>query len=111
MDMNPEYLIDQIRELTVKFGMNIVAALAILIIGIWVSKLMRKIVGKALQKRNIDKTLITFLLNLLYFLLLTVVVLATLGQLGVQTTSFIAILGAAGLAIGLALQGSLANFA
>ena len=91
--------------------MNIVAALAILVIGIWVAKLIRKIIGKALQKRNIDKTLITFLLNLLYFLLLTIVVLAALGQLGVQTTSFIAILGAAGLAVGLALQGSLANFA
>lgn len=111
MDINLEELINQIRVLFVKFGMNIVAALAILLFGIWAAKLIRKILGKALQKRNIDKTLITFLLNLLYFLLLTVVVLASLGQLGIETTSFIAIVGAAGLAVGLALQGSLANLA
>jgi small conductance mechanosensitive channel len=111
MEINLERLVDQVRNLTVKFGMNIVAALVILVIGIWAARIIRKYIGKALQKRNIDKTLITFLLNLLYFLLLTVVVLASLGQLGIETTSFIAILGAAGLAVGLALQGSLANFA
>jgi small conductance mechanosensitive channel len=111
MNVNLDNLVNQVRELIVKFGFNILAAIAILIIGIWISKLIRRFLGKALQKRNIDKTLITFLLNLLYFLLLTVVVLASLGQLGIQTTSFIALVGAAGLAVGLALQGSLANFA
>jgi len=111
MNVNLDNLVNQVRELIVKFGFNILAAIAILVLGIWISKLIRRFLGRALQKRNIDKTLITFLLNLLYFLLLTVVVLASLGQLGVQTTSFIAIVGAAGLAVGLALQGSLANFA
>ena len=111
MNVNLADLVSQVRELIVKFGFNILAAIAILVIGIWVSKLIRRILARALQKRNIDKTLITFLLNLLYFLLLTVVVVASLGQLGIQTTSFIAIVGAAGLAVGLALQGSLANLA
>lgn len=111
MDIHLEKLIEQIQGLIATFGLNIVAALAILIIGIWAAKLVRRIIGKALQKRNIDKTLVTFLVNLLYFLLLTIVVLASLGRLGVETTSVIAVLGAAGLAIGLALQGSLANFA
>jgi len=111
MNINLEELIGHARGVIVDFGLNIVAALAILVIGIWVAKLIRRIIGKALQKRSIDKTLITFLVNLLYFLLLTVVVLAALGRLGIETTSFIAILGAAGLAVGLALQGSLANLA
>jgi len=104
-------LIEQAQEPVVEFGLNLIAAIAILVIGLWVAKLIRKIVAKALRKREIDKTLVTFLLNLLYFLLSTVVILASLGRLGIETTSFIAILGAAGLAIGLALQGSLANFA
>lgn len=111
MNINLEELINQIRELVVKFGFNIIAAIAILIIGIWISKIIRKIIGKALSKKEIDKTIISFLVNLLYALLLTVVILAALSRVGFQTTSVIAVLGAAGLAIGLALQGSLANFA
>ena len=111
MDITVEQLVNLVRELIVKFGMNIMAAVVILVIGIWIAKLVRKAIGKALQKKNLDKTLTTFLVNLLYFLLLTVVVLASLGRLGIETTSFIAILGAAGLAVGLALQGSLANLA
>jgi len=111
MDINVEQLVEQVRELAVSFGFSIVAALAILVIGIWIIKFIRRIVEKQLDKREMDPTLAKFLLNLIYFLLLTVVILAALGQLGIETTSFIAILGAAGLAVGLALQGSLANFA
>jgi len=111
MNINFGELINQVQELVVGLGLNIVAAIAILVIGVWIAKIIRRIIEKSLRKREIDKTLITFLLNLLYFLLLTVVVLASLGQLGIETTSFIAIVGAAGLAIGLALQGSLANLA
>ena len=81
MNVNLADLVSQVRELIVKFGFNILAAIAILVIGIWVSKLIRRILARALQKRNIDKTLITFLLNLLYFLLLTVVVVASLANL------------------------------
>lgn len=111
MNINIEQLVEQVRELAVSFGLNIIAALAILVIGIWIIKFIRRIVEKRLDKREIDPTLAKFLLNLIYFLLLTVVILAALSQLGIETTSFIAILGAAGLAVGLALQGSLANFA
>jgi len=63
MDIHLEKLIEQIQGLIATFGLNIVAALAILIIGIWAAKLVRRIIGKALQKRNIDKTLVTFLVN------------------------------------------------
>ncbi|MGB0723203.1 MAG: mechanosensitive ion channel family protein, partial [Gammaproteobacteria bacterium] len=66
---------------------------------------------KVMKRSKVDATLIGFLSNIIYALLLVFVVLAALGQLGVETTSFIAVLGAAGLAVGLALQGSLANFA
>ncbi|NNG27133.1 MAG: mechanosensitive ion channel [Ignavibacteriaceae bacterium] len=111
MNINIEQLVEQVRELAVSFGLNIIAALAILVIGIWIIKLIRRIIEKRLDKREIDPTLAKFLLNLIYFVLLTVVILAALSQLGIETTSFIAILGAAGLAVGLALQGSLANFA
>ncbi len=64
-----------------------------------------------MNKRQVDPTIVSFVANMTYIALLVFVVLAALGQLGIQTTSFIAIIGAAGLAIGLALQGSLANFA
>jgi len=109
--MNIEELIAQVREQAVDFGMNLISAIAILVVGIWIAKLIKRSLGKAFIKRELDKTLISFLLNLLYFTLLAIIVLMALGALGVKTTSFIAILGAAGLAIGLALQGSLANFA
>lgn len=111
MNINLEELVIQIRELAVHFGLNLITALAVLVIGIWISKFIRRTIEKQLNKKEIDKTLVSFLINLIYFTLLTVVVLAALGQLGIETTSFIAVLGAAGLAIGLALQGSLANFA
>jgi small conductance mechanosensitive channel len=111
MRINLEELVNQIRGLIVAFGLNILAAIVILIVGIWIAKLIRRMLSRSLQKKEIDRTLVTFLVNLLYFILLTAVVLAALGQLGIETTSFIAVIGAAGLAIGLALQGSLANFA
>jgi small conductance mechanosensitive channel len=111
MRINLDELINPIRDLIFTFGLNILAAIVILIVGIWIAKLVRRMLGKSLHRKEIDKTLVTFLVNFLYFILLTAVVLAALSQLGIETTSFIAVIGAAGLAIGLALQGSLANFA
>ena len=93
------------------YGFKVIAALVILILGRWVAKLIEKIIHRMMEKRNVDPTIITFTSNLTYIALLAFVVLAALGKLGIQTTSFIAVLGAAGLAIGLALQGSLSNFA
>ena len=72
---------------------------------------LRNLTRKLMTRGNVDVTLVSFVSNLIYVALLAFVIIAALGQLGIQTTSFIAILGAAGLAVGLALQGSLANFA
>ncbi len=107
MDIN----LENIWALLTVWGIRVIAAVAIFIVGTWVAKLFRKIIGKVLVNRNVDPTIGSFVGNLAYYALLTFVVLAALGQLGIQTTSFIAIIGAAGLAVGLALQGSLANFA
>jgi small conductance mechanosensitive channel len=106
-----ENLIAKIWELLTVFGLKILAALAILILGRWVAKFLSSILKKVMTKSNVDATLVKFIHNLTYVALLVFVVLAALGQLGIQTTSFIAVIGAAGLAVGLALQGSLANFA
>ena len=102
---------EKIWELVTLYGLKVIAALAILIIGKWIAKIFKTIVNKALSLRNVDATIVSFVASMTYYLLLIVFVLAALSQLGVQTTSFVAIIGAAGLAIGLALQGSLANFA
>ena len=83
----------------------------IIIVGKIVAGLLRKIVAKFMNKSKTDPTIVSFVGNLVYFLILIFTVVAALGNLGVQMTSFIAIIGAAGLAVGLALQGSLANFA
>ncbi len=104
-------MIDQILTLLTVFGTKLIAALVILVLGIWISKLLRRGLATLLKKRDLDPIVITFLTNLIYYALLLFVVIAALNQLGVQTTSLIAVFGAAGLAIGLALQGSLANFA
>lgn len=91
--------------------LNIIGAVIILIIGIWIAKLVRHLFKKALRKRNVDATLVGFAANIGYALLMAFVIIAALAQLGVQTATFIAIIAAAGLAVGLALQGSLSNFA
>jgi small conductance mechanosensitive channel len=80
-------------------------------IGLWIFRKIMKLIGKSFDKRDFDSSLKPFLLTLVAFLLKIMLFLGVVGQIGVETTSFIAILGAAGLAIGLALQGSLANFA
>ena len=90
---------------------NIAIAAAILFGGIWLAKQIKKYVVLMMEKRNVDALLASFSSNIVYVALVAFVVIAALSQLGIQTTSFVAIIGAAGLAIGLALQGSLANFA
>lgn len=106
-----EEMLDKIYQLLTVYGLKALAAVAIFIIGRWVAKGVRKLVERLMNKSKVDPTLITFTSNMAYIGLLAFVVIAALGQLGIQTTSFIAILGAAGLAVGLALQGSLSNFA
>ncbi len=106
-----EEILDKIYQLLTVYGLKVLAALAIFVVGRWVAKGVRKLVERFMTKGKVDPTLITFASNMAYIGLLAFIVIAALGQLGIQTTSFIAILGAAGLAVGLALQGSLSNFA
>jgi len=106
-----ENILDKIYQLLTVYGIKVLAAIAIFVIGRWVAKGVKKLVERVMTKSKVDSTLISFTANLVYIALLAFIVIAALGQLGIQTTSFIAILGAAGLAVGLALQGSLSNFA
>jgi small conductance mechanosensitive channel len=101
----------QAQDVVAVWGLKVVAAIAIFIIGRWVAKAVRSGVRRMMTKADVDSIIIGFVGSMTDIALLAFVVIAALGQLGIQTTSFIAILGAAGLAVGLALQGSLANFA
>lgn len=106
-----EYVMERAQEMLMVYGLKIVAAIVIFIAGRWIAKIMEKILKRAMEKRAVDATVTSFVGDLIYITLMVIVILATLNQLGVQTTSFIAIIGAAGLAIGLDLQGSLSTFA
>jgi len=106
-----EDILVKVKEILAIYGIRVIAALAIFIIGRWVAKGLRNLLRRIMKRNQVDKTLISFVCNLAYVLLLAFVIVAAINKLGIQTTSFIAIIGAAGLAIGLALQGSLANFA
>jgi len=90
---------------------SILAAIAIFVIGRWIAQAVRRFIRRIMSKNDSDPTLIAFTANLSYYLILAFVIIAALSRLGVQTASLVAVLGAAGLAVGLALQGSLANFA
>jgi len=99
------------QRLVFLYGLQILYAALVLIIGRWAAKFVRRIIERLMGKGGLDPTIVKFTGNLSYIALLAFAVLAALNQLGIQTTSFVALLGAAGLAIGLALQGSLSNFA
>ena len=109
MDYNQ--ILEKMWELLTLYGLKVVAAIVIFVVGRWVAKILAGVIRKMMTKADVDPTLQKFVTNMAYIALMAFVVLAALNQLGVQTTSFIAILGAAGLAVGLALQGSLSNFA
>lgn len=102
---------DWLGEYLIPWGTRILFALIIFVVGRWIVKALVKALRRALARARMDEMLIHFLSNIAYMALLVVVVLAVLEQLGVNTTSALAVFGAAGLAIGLALQGSLSNFA
>lgn len=106
-----ETIVEQLTQFATTYGIKIVGAILILIIGRIVAGAMRKGVTRILGRGNTDPTVISFVGNLAYILILTFTVLAALSKFGVETASFIAVLGAAGFALGFALQGSLANFA
>ncbi len=96
-------------NLVVFYGLRILYALVIFVVGRWVAIWLTGVSKRLMERSKIDATLVSFIGNLIYALLLVFVILAALSKLGVNTTSFIAILGAAGLAVGLALQGTLSN--
>ncbi len=98
-------------ELATEYGLKIIGAIVIWVIGSWIIKKLVRGTRTVMTKRGFDESLQKFLLNLISWLLKILLILAILSQLGVETTSFAAILAAAGLAIGMALQGSLGNFA
>jgi small conductance mechanosensitive channel len=109
--MNVEQVTAVSVDLLTKWGLKVVGAVALLIIGRMVAGLLRRVTRKAMKKADVDATLIPFMSSMVYYLALAVVLIAVLGLFGIQTTSLIAILGAAGLAVGLALQGTLSHFA
>ncbi len=104
-------IIKTIQTLIATYSMKVLGAIAILIIGMWIAKMIKKGIAKLMERSKVDPTLISFVSSLAHVALQICVIIAALDTLDVRTTSFIAILGAAGLAVGLALQGSLSNFA
>ncbi len=100
-----------IEVFVVPWGIRLITAILIFVIGRWLAKTIVKFIRNLMLKSKLDEILVKFLGNIAYALLIVIVVLAALEQLGVQTTSALAILGAAGLAVGLSLQSSLSNFA
>ena len=105
--MNPELL----TTYAVEYGTAIIGAVLVFIIGKIIAKAITSFAKKVMNKGDMDETIVKFLGNIIYGILFAFVIIAALSQLGVETTSLAAIFAAAGLAIGLALQGSLSNFA
>ncbi|WP_408068615.1 small-conductance mechanosensitive channel MscS [Vibrio ulleungensis] len=98
-------------DLLIGYGVNIITAILILLIGNLVAKGVGRSIGKLLTKRKLDPAVVEFLSAMVRYLLFVIFLIAALGRIGVQTASVVAVIGAAGLAVGLALQGSLSNFA
>ncbi|MDA5482203.1 small-conductance mechanosensitive channel MscS [Yersinia intermedia] len=104
------WLVDN-QDLLIQYAVNLVAALLILTVGSIIAKVVSRMLGRVMKLRGIDVTVADFLAAMARYSILAFTIVAVLGRLGVQTASVIAVIGAAGLAVGLALQGSLSNFA
>ncbi|MBK9492154.1 MAG: mechanosensitive ion channel [Haliscomenobacter sp.] len=98
-------------EFAMEFAPKLAGALIVLLVGLWITNWMVSILSRRMEKTKVDESLRPFLLSMVSVLLKVMVIFSAAGIVGIQTTSFVAILGAAGLAVGLALQGSLSNFA
>jgi small conductance mechanosensitive channel len=110
-DINYQSLQDKLLDFLVEFSIDLLIAVVILVIGIFVVRLVKRLIRKSFKKFKIEKSLATFVVSFTSFLLYAILIVTIGSTLGIKTSSFVAIIGAAGLAIGLALQGSLANFA
>ncbi len=104
-------IMDQLLQFGTDYGLKIIGAFIILILGRIAAGIARKLIKKALERADTDPAIVSFAGSLIYILILTFAILAALAKFGIQTASFVAILGAAGFAVGFALQGSLGNFA
>jgi len=102
-----QQLLEQAPELAAIYGTKILLALVIFTVGKYIAKLMKRVTSGLMLKRNIDKTVASFVGNMVFGVIFAFTIIATLSQFGVQTASLVAVVGAAGLAVGLALQGSL----
>ncbi len=108
---NVNQYVELMTNFIVNYGMKLIGAAAALIIGLWVIKIIMNRFKAVLTKRNVDASLVPFLISVLGISIRVALIISVAGMVGIEMTSFIAILGAAGLAIGLALQGTLQNFA
>lgn len=104
-------ILDKAIGYVMQYGLSLAYAFLIVVIGKWAARMVSKLAGAAMHKAKMNDTLTSFLKNIIYYVLLIFVCIAALNKIGIETTSFVALIGAAGLAVGLALQGSLANFA
>jgi small conductance mechanosensitive channel len=111
MDQSTEEIIQTIVSLTSTWGLQVIGAVAVLLVGRFVAGVLRRTMRRALERSKVDASLVPFFSSAVYYLAITVVVIAVLELFGIQTTSMIAVVGAAGLAIGLAMQGTLSNVA
>ncbi|MFT5256153.1 MAG: small conductance mechanosensitive channel [Candidatus Paceibacteria bacterium] len=109
--MEYQIVLDKVMSIASNYGVKVIGAIVIWIVGSWAIKKLMKAANSLMDKSHYDESLKKFLLNLTSIVLKVLLVLSILGNLGIETTSFAAVLASAGLAIGLALQGSLANFA
>jgi small conductance mechanosensitive channel len=109
--MEETTIVEKTIDAIASYGMQVLAAIIILVVGLWLAKKIRGLFKATMEKKAVDSTLVGFFSSMLYGALVVFVVIAAISKIGIQTTSFIAVIGAAGLAVGLALQGSLSNFA
>lgn len=107
----PEQAQQIVQQYVVPFAWRLLAAAAIFILGKWVAKIIANVAEGVMTRAKVKASLVAFGRTMLYYTMLLFVAIASLSKLGIETTSFVAIVGAAGLAIGLALQGALSNFA
>ena len=110
-DIDTGSLVTQAVDVIAQWGLKVIGAIAVLLIGRAIAAWGRKITRRWLERTGVDETVVPFAAGLVYFLILAFVVLAVLGLFGIPTASIVAVLGAASLAVGLALQGTLGNFA
>lgn len=111
LDIDWNGMWNQVQSTGLEFAINVVIAIVIFVVGRIIARIISNGIRKLMNAQEVDQILQSFVGNLSYWMLMTFVIIAAISQLGIQTTSLIAIMGAAGLAVGLAMQGSLANFA